>query len=108
LFLIQKKAALNNLSVVLLLFYREYEESMKMETFQTRDLSEAAFLYASGRKFSKLNSDGQRFWFVFDGKHECKKLADSYWRKEATINAKEMSDALRTLKDMIFNRETRP
>ena len=74
------------------------------KTFQTRDLSEAAFLYASGQKLSKLNNDGQRFWFVFDGKDHCEKLSDAYWRKEAVVNAKDMSDALRTLKDMIFNR----
>jgi len=31
-------------------------------------------------------------------------MVNSYWRKEASVNAKEFADAIRTLKDLIFNK----
>ena len=72
--------------------------------FLTRDLGEASFLYASGRKLTQLIKEDGRFAFAFDDKTSCQKLIDSLWRKEATVNAKELLDAQRSLKDLIFTR----
>jgi hypothetical protein len=77
---------------------------MNMNCYRTKDLAEAAFLYASRKKLIKLENEEGKFWFVFQGLVSCEKLANSFWRKEARVNAKEFSDALRTLKDLIFNR----
>lgn len=76
-----------------------------METFyRTKDLNEASFLYASCQKLVKLEKDDdRRYWFIFDNKLACQRLIDSYWRKEATVNAKEFADAMRSLKDRIFS-----
>ena len=71
---------------------------------RTKDLYEASFLYAAGCKLIRLLDDHGRFWFVFEGEELCRQLTDSYWRKEATINAKEFADSIRTLKDRIFAR----
>ncbi len=76
-------------------------------SYRTKDLSEAAFLYASGAKLIKLDNENGRVWFIYADKAQCEKLADSFWSKEATVNAKEFADAFRTLKDMIFNRGQR-
>ena len=76
-------------------------------TYHTKDLAEASFLYASGKKFVHLEEDKGRFWFVFDDKTSCEELTNSFWRKEAVVNAKEYADALRTLKDLIFNKHRR-
>ena len=62
--------------------------------FRTKDLSEAAFLYASGKKLISVQSDNNRRYFIFEGYVPCTELADSYWRKEAMVNAKEYADAL--------------
>lgn len=70
----------------------------------TKDLSEASFLYASGRKFTQLIKEDGRFAFAFDDKVTCQKLIDELWRKEAVVNAKELLDAMRSLKDLIFTR----
>lgn len=79
-----------------------------METpYRTKDLNEASFLYASGQKLIKLEEDdNRRCWFIFDNELTCQKLIDSYWRKEATVNAKEFADAFRSLKDRIFSLQT--
>jgi hypothetical protein len=77
---------------------------IEMESYRTKDLSEAAFLYASGSKLIKLDNENGRIWFIFDDKNHCEKLTASFWCKEAVVNAKEFADAFRTLKDIIFNK----
>ena len=72
--------------------------------FLTRDLGEASFLYASGRKLIQLIKEDGRFSFAFDDKLTCQKLIDELWRREAVVNAKELLDAMRSLKDLIFTR----
>ena len=74
------------------------------DTYRTKDLSEASFLYASGSKLIKTDNENGKVWFIFFDKAYCEKLANSFWSREATVNAKEFADAIRTLKDLIFNR----
>lgn len=73
--------------------------------YRTKDLSEASFLYASGKKLIRLDKDNVKIWFIFEDKLSCENLSNSFWRKEATINAKEFADSIRTLKDLIFNKQ---
>lgn len=74
--------------------------------YKTRDLHEAAFLYAKGKKLLRLEGGEREFWFVFDQAEDCELLVDSYWAKEATGVIKDYVDSLRTLKDRIFARKT--
>ncbi len=76
----------------------------KNNTYRTKDLSEASFLYSQSKKLIKLENDKGKFWFIFDDKDSCSDLSESFWRKEATVNAKEFADSIRTLKGLIFNR----
>lgn len=73
-------------------------------SYRIKDLSLASFLYASGAKLIKLDNQNHRVWFLFDDKPSCERSADSFWRKDAIVNAKEFADAFRTLKDLIFNK----
>ena len=75
-----------------------------MDNFRTKDLSIAAYLYASGKRLFESHKIDGRIWFVFDDKATCEELVNSYWRKEASVNGKEFADAIRTLKDLIFNK----
>lgn len=78
---------------------------MNMEDYyRTKDLATASFLYASNKKLIKTDQDNGRVWFIFEDKPSCDVLVNSFWRKEAVVNAKEFSDAIRTLKDLIFNK----
>lgn len=70
----------------------------------TSDLAEASLLIASGRKLIQIKNENGRFWFTFSDKLTCQKLADSFWRKEAMVNAQEFYSAMRMLKDMIFRK----
>lgn len=74
--------------------------------YKTRDLHEAAFLYAKNKKLLRLEGKDREFWFIFDEAESCEILANSYWANEAEILAKQYVDALRTLKDRIFAKKT--
>ena len=77
---------------------------MKMENiYRTKDLYESSYLYACHKKLLQLDRENGRCWFIFQDKQSCQSLIDSYWRREAKIDAKEFIDALRSLKDRIFN-----
>lgn len=79
--------------------------NMDMENYyRTKDLAEASFLYASNKKLIRVENDNGKIWFIFDDKASCERLANSFWSKDAIVNAKEFSDAIRTLKDIIFSR----
>lgn len=71
--------------------------------FKTKDLYEAAFLYASGIKLVGLESDGRQMLFLFLG-GEVDQLSDSYWSKSGMVVAKDYADAIRSLKDRLFAR----
>ena len=75
--------------------------------YRTKDIALGAFLYASGKKLIDLKNDNGRSWFVFEDRISCQNLADMFWRKEAMINAKDFADSMRTLKDLIFSRESK-
>ena len=78
---------------------------MKMaDVYSTKDLAEGSFLLASGIRLIQIDNEDGIFWFVFADKSTCLRLADSFWRKEATVNARELCDAMRTLKDVIFHK----
>ena len=80
---------------------------MKRESdiYKTRYLSCAALLYASNQKLIGLerNGNSNQFYFIFSDKAGCEKLVTSYWQGKAVINAKVFTDAIRTMKDRIFN-----
>lgn len=73
--------------------------------YKTRDLHEAAFLYAKNKKLLRLEGKDREFWFIFDQADDCEILVESYWSKEAQVIAKEYVDSLRTLKDRLFARK---
>jgi hypothetical protein len=77
-----------------------------MNTFQTKDLPEAAFLYATGCKFIGLKSENNSkiYWFVFEDKAKCEELSQGFWNRSAQVSAKEYADALRTLKEVLFRK----
>ena len=78
---------------------------MNMENYRTKDLSVAAFLYASHKKLITTEHENGTVYFIFADKPNCFELTNSFWRREAFVNAKEFADSFRTLKDIIFNKE---
>lgn len=72
--------------------------------YTTKDLYEAALIYAKGEQFGGIEPNGSHYLFVFRNKKDCEVMAGSYWQGKCLVNAKAYSDAIRTLKDLIFSR----
>jgi len=74
----------------------------KNDEYPTRDLYEAAFLFASNKNLIRQDRDNSCYWFVFKEDGYCEYLVDLYWSKKAKIDAKTYADSIRSLKDRIF------
>mgnify|MGYP001606342693 CR=1 len=73
------------------------------EKFLTKDLSLASLCYAKGALFAGIDRDDRTCWFIFENKQLCETLQQQFFAKSIDVNAKEYSDALRTLKNLIFS-----
>ncbi len=74
------------------------------DKFQTKDLYEGAFLYASDCLLIGLEKgEKNQFWFVFKDKGQCQLLSNAYWSGEGAVKAIEFVDSIRKLKDRIFS-----
>jgi len=90
---------------VFLFVYDKGAEMMNKDVYLTKDLYEASALYSMDRKFVGLKQEGNYAWFQFEGKADCQRLADEFWSRKTTVNAKAYAEAIRTLKDRIFSRQ---
>lgn len=75
-----------------------------IELFRTKDLNLAAILYASDQKLSSIEpiKAGQVF-FVFEDKPSCEVLIQKHYTSELIFPSRQLLDAVRTLKSIIFN-----
>ena len=70
---------------------------------EVKDLYLAGYLYASGLSYKGTRREGKTCWFNFDDWNRCQQLQQEYIAGIGTVNAKGYSDALRTLKGVIFD-----
>lgn len=70
--------------------------------FVSKDLHIAALCYAKGLKLDRIERQGRVCWFLFVDKKRGEKLQQDFITKSVDVNAKDYSDALRTLKDLLF------
>lgn len=72
--------------------------------FSTPDLNLSAFLLASGQTVLRIERDGRRCFFVFDGSGgKCAELERSFWSGTGKVSARSYSDAMKNLKTRIFS-----
>lgn len=79
-------------------------EVLKMglnETYRVKDLYLASYLY-SQQKNMRIERESGVCWFIFEDKKNCEELAQLYWTNTATGKVKALTDAIRSLKDLIF------
>ncbi len=79
---------------------------MGQDVYQTRDIYETAFLYASRLKLIDVQRTDSICWFVFSDQNKAEELSRKFWSREAKIDAKTYSEAIRTLKDMLYSRRS--
>ncbi|MDD5454542.1 MAG: DUF5659 domain-containing protein [Candidatus Ratteibacteria bacterium] len=72
--------------------------------FYTKDLYEAAWLYASKIRLINIepSSNSRNSWFVFENKKISQESSNRYWNGEAIGDIKLYADAIRSLKDRLF------
>ncbi len=70
--------------------------------FVSKDLYLSALCYAKGLKLERIERQGRVCWFLFVDKKLGEQLQQDFFTKTAEVNAKDYSDALRTLKDLVF------
>ncbi len=70
---------------------------------EIKDLYLAGYLYASGLTYKGTRREGKTCWFNFDDLNRCQILQQDYIAGKGIVNAKAYSDALRTLKGVIFD-----
>lgn len=71
--------------------------------FVSKDVYLSALCYATGMKLVKIERQGRVNYFLFADRKRGEKLQQDFFTKTAEVNAKDYSDALRTLKDLLFS-----
>jgi predicted RNA-binding protein YlxR (DUF448 family) len=73
--------------------------------YSTKDLFLASLIYAKGVKLQEVSRQGRVCWFLFENRNLCEEYQQQYFAKAVDVNAKEYTDALHTLKDIVFAEE---
>ena len=72
-------------------------------SMEIKDLYLAGYLYACGLPFIGTRREGRVCWFEFGEKSKCIELQSSFLSRKGMVSAKDYADALRTLKQIIFD-----
>jgi hypothetical protein len=83
-------------------FFVLWANYMNINTYSTKDLYEAAYLYALDCQLLRLDKVGTSFFFVFQPFDKCEQLRNEYWSKSGLAVPKLYADAIRALKERIF------
>lgn len=74
-------------------------------TYKTKDIFEASWIYSQNIKLIELEPDGRYCWFIFEDKTTAEQLSFRYWSQKAEGNIKHFVNSLKTLKDMVFSQK---
>lgn len=69
--------------------------------YRTKDLVIAAVLYSQGIRLDDVEH-GNPCFFVFEDEERCQKIVQRFINNELIANVKNFSDALKTVKDTLF------
>jgi len=76
---------------------------MDQDTYITKILHIAAFLYASGLKLVNTQRTNGEVFFIFTPKQKAEQLVENYFAGTALINPRELFARLNDLRDLIFS-----
>lgn len=77
--------------------------NIEPNVYETKDLYEASFLYASGCLLLRLEKTEKDYYFVFLDSVFCSNLSNEYWNYSSQIPAKKLTDAIKSLKERLFS-----
>lgn len=75
---------------------------IQTKAYETKDLAEAAALVVSNQKLIHIKREGSVCWFVFEDEEKSQELSRQYFFGKLLINAREYSEAMKRLKNLIF------
>lgn len=78
----------------------------QQEIYKTKDIFEASWIYSQNIKLIGLEPDGKYFWFIFSDLNTSNKLSQEYWSQQASGNIKSFVNSLKTLKDLVFSKNS--
>lgn len=73
------------------------------DVYKVKDLYEASFIYASNIPLIRLEQVGNSYFFVFANKEACETARDDFWSYNTSIDAKRLTDAIKSLKERLFS-----
>ncbi len=73
------------------------------KAYKTKNLSLAAYLYASGLQLTGNTRKNTEVFFSFTPADKAEKLVNDYYHGSAAINPRELFARLNDLKDIIFS-----
>ena len=76
------------------------QDKMKNE-YTTQDLYEAAALYSTGERLTRLITQRKPYFFAFEDVTSCEEKSIQYINGELQVNAKEYADAVKLLKSKV-------
>lgn len=78
----------------------------KKNEYATKDFYSACLLRASGFSFERLERGEERFClFVFsDPNEKADELLGRYWKRELSIEAKDLIDSIHDLKSILYSK----
>lgn len=71
-------------------------------TFEIKDLYTASYLYCKSEGFIGLKPQGNAYLFTFADYEKCSRLVTEYLQGKGKVDAKDYSEAIKTLKGLIF------
>lgn len=78
------------------------KSNLTEKLYKTKELYFASVLYALDIKMVNFVREGRICWFGFENKDHCEQVYMKFISKDLHVNAKKYEEAIRTLKDLIF------
>lgn len=75
---------------------------IQTKTYTTKDLAEAAALVVSNLKLIHIERQGSICWFAFEDEEKSQEFSRQYFFDKLQVNAREYSEAMKRLKNLIF------
>ncbi len=82
------------------------QNQIEEDTYKTKSLHEAAYLYTEKCPFIKLeisHLNSEEYLFVFQNKKKCSKLCKTFWQNEGSVAPRLYSENIREFRHKIYD-----
>jgi hypothetical protein len=83
---------------------KKQDQIQTIEFFTSKDHEIVNLLYAAGQVLDSYYWQSGVCYFVFEDKPKCEEIIANYYKGLVNLNAKDIFDAIKTIKGIILNR----